>query len=110
MKAKHGAERDEIERSVARVLRMEALFDLLSQAFADTPEPSGPEEELLAAARELSDYLSGGDWLRDFRLDEEGLLPAGLKRGVLSEDGLYDLLCSPEIEALLSLGCEDAPK
>ena len=29
---------------------------------------------------------------RDFEADEAGLLPKGLKRGVLSEDGIYDLL------------------
>ena len=28
----------------------------------------------------------------DFALDEEGLLPNNLKRGVLSEDGIYDAL------------------
>ena len=29
---------------------------------------------------------------KDFELDEEGKLPADLKRGVLSEDGIYNLL------------------
>ncbi|MBK6087256.1 DUF4298 domain-containing protein, partial [Ruminococcus difficilis] len=28
----------------------------------------------------------------DFAADEAGLLPKGLKRGVLSEDGIYNLL------------------
>ena len=39
------------------------------------------------STKELSEYYSGPDWKADFALDEEGLLPGDLKRGVLSEDG-----------------------
>lgn len=45
--------------------------------------------ELLPA---LSDYYSSDAWRRDFAADEAGLLPQDLKRGVLSEDGIYNLL------------------
>ena len=31
-------------------------------------------------------------WKKDFAADEAGLLPQGLKRGVLSEDGIYNIL------------------
>ncbi len=31
-------------------------------------------------------------WKDDFEADENGLIPKGMKRGILSEDGLYDLL------------------
>ena len=41
---------------------------------------------------EMVAYYDGGDWLSDFTADEAGLLPEDLKRGVLSEDGLFDLL------------------
>ncbi len=41
----------------------------------------------------LRAYLDSGLWLSDFEADERGQLPGNLKRGVLSEDGLYDLLC-----------------
>ena len=30
--------------------------------------------------------------MEDFEADEQGLLPTGLKRGVLSEDAVWDLL------------------
>ena len=43
--------------------------------------------------RALERYQSSGLWLHDYQLDEQGLLPTDLKRGVLSEDGLYNLLC-----------------
>ena len=40
----------------------------------------------------LSAYYGSDKWKTDFAADEAGLLPKDLKRGVLSEDGLYDLL------------------
>ena len=46
----------------------------------------------LAALREY--YRT--DWQSDFRDDEAGLLPPELKRGVLSEDAVFDLLASDE--------------
>ena len=42
--------------------------------------------------RQLSDYYGSSAWKRDFAADEAGLLPKSLKRGVLSEDGIHDLL------------------
>ena len=42
--------------------------------------------------RELRDYYENGQWLRDYEADERGELPVTLKRGVLSQDGLWDLL------------------
>ena len=40
----------------------------------------------------LSDYYGSDEWKQDFADDEAGLLPADLKRGVLSEDGIWNLL------------------
>ncbi len=97
-------EAGDIAAAVERVRRMEALFDRLSGALQHEPALLGSEEALRTAVRTLSAYQSGGDWQRDYELDEQGLLPADLKRGVLSQDGLYDLLCAPEIEAVLADG------
>ena len=44
------------------------------------------------ALRSLSEYYGSAAWKRDFAADEAGLLPQDLKRGVLSEDGVYDLI------------------
>lgn len=38
-------------------------------------------------------YYGSGRWMKDFEDDKKGKLPASLKRGVLSEDGVYDLIC-----------------
>lgn len=41
---------------------------------------------------ELETYYESAKWRKDFENDEAGLLPKNLKRGVLSEDGIYNLL------------------
>lgn len=63
---------------IERVTCMEALFD------------EALETKIIP--RELSDYYLGGQWLLDYRADERGELPKDLKRGVLSEDGVWNLL------------------
>ena len=71
---------EDLQEQIDRIRRYESLFD---QALAR------PEEETL---RLLEEYYSSGLWLADYTADEKGLLPPDLKRGVLSQDGLYDLL------------------
>ena len=44
------------------------------------------------ALAELEKYYTSNAWKQDFAADEAGLLPKELKRGVLSEDGVYNLL------------------
>lgn len=40
----------------------------------------------------LDQYYGSDEWKQDFAADEAGRLPRDLKRGVLSEDGLWNLL------------------
>lgn len=44
------------------------------------------------AIKSLDDYYGSDLWKQDFADDEAGRLPADLKRGVLSEDGIWNLL------------------
>ncbi len=48
--------------------------------------------EAIANAEKLEAYYTSSYWKEDFQLDEEGKLPADLKRGVLSEDGISSVL------------------
>ena len=41
---------------------------------------------------ELDNYYGSEMWKQDYADDEAGRLPADLKRGVLSEDGIWNLL------------------
>lgn len=62
-----------------------ALLDQLSQAI-DTYEAG------MDSLRQLEAYYGSGEWFSDREADENGELPADLKRGILSEDTAYDLL------------------
>lgn len=42
--------------------------------------------------RDLIEYYDSPKWRSDYEADERGEFPQGLKRGVLSEDGVYNLL------------------
>ena len=80
-----------MEETVERIRQMEHYFDRLRKiAERDPSAPREPEAGAILEA--LIRYYEGGQWLRDYELDEQGLLPPDLKRGVLSEDGVYDLL------------------
>ena len=64
--------------TIERIAYMESLYDLALRT-GQVP-------------RELRDYYENGQWLLDYEADERGELPANLKRGVLSQDGLWNLL------------------
>lgn len=57
--------------------------------------------ELRDHVNTLSEYMDSGQWKEDFEADERGELPRNLPRGVLSEDGLYNLLRDPVLKKLL---------
>ena len=70
---------EEIMDRILRITRMDGI----------TP---GVYESVLPGLRELEAYYTSPEWQEDYAADEAGLLPEGLKRGVLSQDGISDLL------------------
>ena len=72
-----------------RVSFYEHIFDELSAA-AEEGKPL--PENLRSKYVLLEEYYTSGEWRKDYEADEAGMFPAVLKRGVLSEDGVYDLL------------------
>ena len=46
---------------------------------------------LLPQMKELEDYYESQKWMNDHDDDEQGRLPSDLKRGVLSEDGVWNI-------------------
>ena len=85
------AKRDLAART-ARISHFEAMLCALLAVVSDD---TAPQETLLAlreTAQALGAYYGSDDWKRDLAADEAGLLPDDLKRGVLSEDGIYNAL------------------
>ena len=71
---------------------MESLLDEISGGIAQMTVAMERYQELLPAIHELSAYYGSAEWNRDYDDDRNGKFPAGLKRGVLSEDAVYDAL------------------
>lgn len=89
------------KKQLQRIERYEEIFDFLSEKAGNLKRAAGELEDARPLAEELGKYYAG-EWKKDFEADEKGLLPPELKRGVLSEDGVYDLL--EEIKKLEKYG------
>jgi hypothetical protein len=81
---------------VARIEAMEQRYDAVGAALARLDGALNEFASLRDDLAALREYQESGQWLRDFEADEAGRIPAGVKRGVLSEDGLYDLLAAAD--------------
>ena len=73
-------EKKKIEAAVARIGRMEAIFDTLQKAAARPDAVQSPVFRALLT--QLVRYYEDGRWMEDYQLE----------RGVLSEDGIYHFL------------------
>ena len=80
------------ESAVGRVQRMEAFFDTVCRAMKQKSVSVEENPAIAKMLQELAFYYDSGQWLSDYERDEQGEFPADLRRGVLSQDGLYDLL------------------
>ncbi|MBR6597364.1 MAG: DUF4298 domain-containing protein [Paludibacteraceae bacterium] len=78
-------------KQTERIAQMENLFDKSNEVIRQLHKAVDDFYALQPVISELEDYYKT-NWHADFEADEEGKLPADLKRGVLSEDGLWDLL------------------
>lgn len=79
-------------KRIDRITRMEALFDKSNEVIQKLETALEDFANLQPDIAELEAYYDSGDWRKDFEADEAGKLPKDLKRGVLSEDGLWNLL------------------
>ena len=71
---------------------MEERFDSLQQSVRALEDALNLSQDFRDNYKALKKYMDSGKWLKDYEVDEKGGLPQDLKRGVLSQDGLYDLL------------------
>ena len=82
----------DIDEAQKRISEMEEILDRATALIASLEKDLDGFEKLQSDIQKLEAYYTGSDWKNDLKLDEEGKLPVDLKRGVLSEDGIYDLL------------------
>jgi hypothetical protein len=75
-----------------RIRGYEEVYDEALMLLGKVEEDLAAFKKLKEDLASLEDYYSSGQWIKDFEADEAGKLPSDLKRGVLSEDGIYNLL------------------
>lgn len=80
------------QNRIERIKMMEARLDRCTRAADELAQACERWKDVAEDARTLSDYYQYGEWMEDHDADETGELPKDLKRGVLSEDSLYDFL------------------
>ena len=71
---------------------LEEYYDTLRDALLEKKSFDNFNEEEQAMLVCLTEYYEGGQWLKDYEADEQGLIPSEVKRGILAQDTLYDFL------------------
>ena len=80
------------KEQIKRIRKMERSYNRACKVAAALRKDLEAMDKLGQKIAELEEYQRSGLWLQDFEADERGELPEDLRRGVLSEDGLYILL------------------
>ena len=82
---------------IERIQYMEQLLDFIIEARKEQHANQEKSARIQEAIRILAEYYGSDEWKLDFADDEAGLLPKDLKRGVLSEDGIWNILESDSV-------------
>lgn len=77
---------------IQRITRMEEILDTATAMLNDLEQKMEAYEKYQSEIKVLEEYYASQRWKDDFEMDERGGFPTDLKRGVLSEDGIYNLL------------------
>jgi len=77
---------------IERITHMEQILDEATEAVSSLSEALGKYSAVQDKLQELISYYISEQWRKDFDDDSAGKIPSNLKRGVLSEDAVYNLL------------------
>jgi hypothetical protein len=76
----------------SHLYEMEAILRKATNTLDTLEESISELQRLQGDIQRLADYYDSDEWRKDFEADEQGLYPRDMARGVLSEDGIYNLL------------------
>ncbi|MBQ7690134.1 MAG: DUF4298 domain-containing protein [Muribaculaceae bacterium] len=77
---------------IQRIQHMETLLRQATQAVEQLQAALDRYQAARQAITQLADYYTSPQWRRDYEADEAHRLPQDLKRGVLSQDTIWNLL------------------
>lgn len=87
----HEGDALELRMSECRVKLMEKAYSEIQDLHRKNQiDLNDPEQRILLGL--LVRYYESPQWLEDYTTDEMGQFPKDMCRGVLSQDGLYDLI------------------
>lgn len=79
-------------KQTERIQYYEAILDEAETLIKELSEALENYSSIQNKIKELEIYYLGPIWMQDYKDDEEGKIEKDLKRGVLSEDAVYNLL------------------
>ena len=79
-------------KQTERIERMEQNLERATNALRVLNDALDEYEAAQDALHELDTYYGSDTWKQDFSDDEQGKFPNTLKRGVLSEDAIWNVL------------------
>lgn len=80
------------QTQVNRIMDMEQLLNSITAAIRELEASLEHFEQALPLLQTLTAYYQSEQWQKDYNDDGAGKLPANLRRGVLAQDTVYDLL------------------
>lgn len=92
------AKKKQFEKRLARenvpkhLFEMEGILNRATQKMDALEKKIEEYKEFQSEIQKLEAYYTSQQWKEDFEMDEKGELPENLRRGILSEDGIYNLL------------------
>lgn len=76
---------------ISRIEEMEERYDKVRSVLENLEEDIENFNDSISDLQALQQYLSSGQWQKDYEADELGEFPGGLPRSVLDDDALSDL-------------------
>ena len=77
---------------IERIAEMESILQEAADTLGQFGSVLDRYEAIQSQIMTLKAYYGSREWRDDYACDAAGLLPPDLRRGVLSEDEVYDLL------------------
>lgn len=81
-----------MNKQIKRIVKMEENLDAAKAALERLEAALAEYEAAEKQYYELENYYGSTLWMSDYEDDEAGKIPEDLKRGVLSQDAVYDLI------------------
>ena len=81
-----------VMKQIELIKEMEGRLERAAAAVMDMSAALDKYEAVQEDIKALRKYYDSRQWKQDYADDEAGQLPADLKRGVLSDDGIWNLL------------------